>query len=307
MRRTHVVTIAVLIVAGTLAACKSSPPPVQGIDTPTGGSIGHNGLTPDVYHAHKDELQALMKVQLTPAAGHLNADFATVLGASKTLVDYSVSCAVAKGTVTAFGLTSYSADTAYTGPGNLIKSTTGWPGTSLAKDQREDLHTCLATRLNPSGAEVSIWLGGLAVPDDSADHTAFVVDEALWAAAERTGDSPSTPDLLTIDVWPSDALRTSCANNLIAALGKRVCGTYAGTAKCGLTMREDRSDCREASGIWSCPRSPAGSGSGSGSGIIPVIQTRLRCADWCTFYPGCAAPKSLCPTLPACPTDAGPR
>ncbi len=318
MRRTPVFIVLLLTMESSLIACKRSketegkpPRPVPrsmtdagiGADTPN-GSLGHNGLKPIVYRDNKFELKNRVDEVLTPATNDLNGKFSKIFGGpsgladSTTFINYAISCAVPLGTVTLYAGGAYDPSAAYTSSGNLLKTTGGWSSTKLAAaaslpspphpSPREDLYTCLATRMNPSGEEVTFWMAGQNVTEDPAPHSGYDVDEALWTTREQ-------PNEIDIYVWPSPSVVASCPHDqlgAIPAINTRVCPT-SGT--CGLQPPRDWATCNKSgTPFFSCP-DPLIAGSNTS-----VIQTKLSCDDWCKFYPSCKKPAECDVNTPPC-------
>ena len=294
-----------------IAGCKprptdSQPPPTQTlIDGPTGGELGQNGLPPNVYHGYKLELERRMGEPLISGAGDLNSKFNVT--PDDTFVKDATSCAVDSGVVKqGYDGKMYDTSGAYVfgGGTSLLRSTTSWPAAALAvQPGREDLHACMATRLNPSAKPVTIWLGGGNTNDDKLDHKPFRIEEALWATVDngiqQGSDGKDRLDL-EIHVFPFAAIDQSCqAMGSVKAVTTRVCGTPTGM--CGLTVR-DLSECHHDSltGHATCPRfvepgcrcddrdQPVGCT--AKNTCQKVIETRMRCEDWCTLYPDCIVP-----------------
>lgn len=238
------------------------------------GTPTPNGVKPEVYHQFKVHLAGAMGDRVTLAAGpDLSKAFDMIPKDPKAtkLVEYTIDCAL-KGDFV-FGTTPIS------GKGRLT-TTAGWRGGPLLPDQQEALHVCIAARLNPSGKDVTIRLSGLNVIDESDEGQQYPVDEAYWASTVTENG------MALINVWPSKALEVSCGNNLAAAVSTRVCGLID-PAACGLKRRDDRSKCVPLEGDKSeCPRTPGQ------PAMQAVIRTRMKCSDWCTFYPGCNPPSA---------------
>ncbi|QSQ27129.1 hypothetical protein JY651_20415 [Pyxidicoccus parkwayensis] len=254
-----------------------------------------NGLHPSVYHDHKFALTTLMNNRLVGAApGKLAMGFDAILdggtGETEKLVEYTLDCAIQ---ASSFAASSKE----FTNNHGLLTTTRNWPTDMLKLTAQEDLHTCLATRLNPSQQEVPIWLAGEHVSQRVAAG-AYSVEEAYWAA-KISGASPERD--ITIHVWPSPTLDRTCAQTVVGgtvgALSRRVCGTAGGT--CGLMRHDDWAQCSAGDGGFRCSLTPGG------EPTQVVIKTQMRCEDWCTVYPDCRIPPECADGgLPQCP-DGG--
>ena len=275
----------------TTAAAGQDP---TGADAPT-GSIGHNGLRPEVYQANLVAIGQAARVAIA-SAGRASPELGRI--ADPLLSAYAVSCAVPEATVT-----SPSPHAGYVDPAGLLRSTAGWATGGLDARAEADLHACLATRLNPSGADVEILLSGSQVNADRLDHRDYRLEEALWIGVERPpapSAPPGAPRSYDLAVFPSPTLVAACGDPIAApnapdrsaavkaALTSRVCGRGGA---CGLVVR-DRAECA-GPGVWTCPLT-------SGGASVPAIETHLRCRDWCAVYPGCLVP-------PACADTADTR
>jgi hypothetical protein len=289
--------IALLGAGAFMAACKQPSDPsrrsagsgssgsasesAEGDDTT--GVIIRNGLKPDLYHEEKGTLDGLMGdslAQLPPAPRVLRPGFATILGkpGGHRLVDYAVDCAVKDDVTATPGGPPFDHKGALT-------TTTGWTTSLLPpafafpnQGPRADLHTCLATRLNPTGNEVDIWLRGQSV-GRTASPAGFEVPEAYWATIGQDR---------AIHFWPSRVVETACMGiepkpGERPPLPKRVCGLPG--SNCNFVERKDRIACAALAHGMACLDTPGGPNK------IPVIETMIRCTDWGTFYPECRIPE----------------
>jgi hypothetical protein len=321
MHRTVAHIIVGLTVMTSWVACgKCKPDPgshkpddsaivVPMLDPPNTGTIGHNGLFPQEVFDHINDMKTVMDGRLTlapPDAGELSATFDGILNPpdaalrSKTLADYLISCAVPNTTVTSYKNSPYDAGAAYVSSdaNSLLQNVDGWRngGLSMAAQSKNDLYTCLATRLNPYGANVKIWLGGQNVTKD-APVTNFPYPEAYWVT---TLDSDYKP---TIYVWPV-LVKSLCdpstpsqgVSTGIPALNTRVCGTGSGAAGCKL--EPGPGSCSAVGSGYSC-QDPSG-----GGGTVSAIATKLDCTAWCALYPSCRVPDHC--SCAGAPRDAGP-
>jgi hypothetical protein len=302
MRRTLFSIIAVLDIASCLAACKktSNPKPeardgsadkkplLLGI----GGSITHNGLPSTTYDAQKIDLEGSMAFALTKPLGGTDLDPAFP-ALDPTLINYAISCAVPRYAVKRTG------SDGYVNNNRLLQYTNGWITSKLDPSAREDLHTCIATRLNPSGDNVDIWMAGPRVINDSSVkdvELTFQVEEAYWATIKE----PSAPatSVGSINVWPSPDLKILCngdgTSTFYTAVSDRVCGRGK---TCGVIERTDMGKCVGGVGNVHCLRDPLKTSPVD----QPVIQTRMKCTDWCTFYPKCKIPSQCSGSIPLCP------
>ena len=70
-----------------------------------------------------------------------------------------------------------------------------------------------------------------------------------------------------------------------------------GAYQCNLKLRDDIDQCQKDADGWQCLKDRGVTGV-----KIPVIQTRIKCSDWRTFYPDCSLPTD-CKEAPG--VDAG--
>ena len=273
----------------------TAPVPIETVVDGPSGSMTTNGLHPDAYHRDKVALTLLMNNRLMGAMpGKLAKGFDAILdggtGGMEKLVEYTLDCALQARTFA-------SSSREFSNNHGLLTTTRAWPDDGLKVSMQEDLHTCLATRLNPSLQEVPIWLAGEHVAQRT-DAGEYSVEEAYWAAKVR-GTAPEVG--IDIHVWPSPTLDRACsqsgAGGTVRALSRRVCGTAGGT--CGLTPHHDWDDCRAGDAGSRCSLTPD-----AGPNQV-VIKTQMRCEDWCTLYPDCRIPAECADGgLPQCP-DGG--
>lgn len=267
----------------------------DGSDGP-GGSTGDNGLDPDAYRTYQKDLKARMSDRLvtSPGGSTLSVEFdKRILNdpmdagkeQARRLVAYTLDCAVSS------GLTDFVSSTEGPFPSSkgILLTTSDWRDGGLTKEAQEDLHTCLATRLNPNKEIVTIWVGGKNVKNKESS-AGYAVREAYWAARIR---DPQLP--IEIDVWPLKPLKASCSERsgvpggVYTLLSKRICGSLAGALSCNLNLRDDEADCVGDGGFFMCHRDPPDGGI-LGPPTQVVIETRMKCSDWCTVYPECSRP-----------------
>jgi len=157
------------------------------------GTTGGNGLLPEVYWSNQALLEQGMRGPLKTGSDNLTAELSRLpqTREGKKLLEYAIDCAV-RGPAPR-GAGSFTAR-------QLLNTTGGWLKGALDQSQREDLHACIAARLNPTGAEVFIWLGGPHVTNDPSvriKQNDFPIEEAFWAAVEEPptvqGDPVSNP------------------------------------------------------------------------------------------------------------------
>lgn len=240
-----------------------APPPLSPLDGPD-GSHGTNGLNPRIYHQRWSELDALLQEPLT-SGDTLSRDprFTSFLATDdgRKLFGYAVGCALgADQNVQAFR-----------GAG-LIGTAESWTGAALDQQQRDDVHTCILTRLNPSGEHVPFWVGG---PDTGKDTSArdYGYAEAVWSV--RT--TPSGP---VFNVWPSTTFdaSTECGSDREAIaedFNTQLCQNDP--SLCTITPRYDLAAACEGqpgAGNWICDGAPA-------------IETRLTLSAWNARHPRC--------------------
>jgi hypothetical protein len=199
--------------------------------------------------------------------------------AGERLVEYALGCAIS-------GPVDYFANgSAHTFPSagekvGLLATTAGWtsPGLSANQPAREDLHTCIATRLNPSGQQVNIWLEGSHVASKEPPASADPILEAHWLT-EYTSDGPR------IHVWPSDDVAKSCLQFPIKdVIKKRICGAAPGKCNFDTHSIADCKDDPTKPNYKACPSPATGS-------LRSVITTKLTCSAFCSLYPSCNVPK----------------
>jgi hypothetical protein len=226
---------------------------------------------------------------------------------------YAIGCALNFGHSATVGPDTYSGE-------GLLSTTDTWQGAGLSQSQREDLHTCMITRLNPFGACVPIWLGGDHVTNSvGADPCDFPYDEAVWLATEGVGDNNNYMETYT--VWPLGNLIASCGdggNAIVKGIKTRLCGTAKGVKECHVDVRIGSlaTDCGtpNAAGYYQCKLKPMDSPK-------YTIRTRLTLDGWNALYPCCPNPtadpapdRSACTKVPSPPAgkcvsdppDAGP-
>jgi hypothetical protein len=245
----------------------------------THGGGGPNGLTPETYHSHRHDLDHWM-------LGNIDQNTSWIPGVINggavqglRLIHDTVGCALRPGSAWRFdgktflgeGLMTPSPGT----PAPWEPVTVFWPGDAptLAEKlaRRQDVLTCLVTRLNRFGIPVPIFLSGPRVtpkeyPPSMNDAALYPYAEALWLASRGVDTA------VAFEVWPLDLLAHSCALDPTALqniLNLRVCGKIEGG--CGLkvhTVAERHAQCTErAEGIWEC-------------NSMPVIATRLGKCGW---------------------------
>jgi hypothetical protein len=233
--------------------------------TPMGGGvIWQNGLLPLEYQSRRVALDALLQMPLT-VGGVLNPDqaFSNFIGdpAGKKVFTYTVECALPAGMVVG----------GFTGAG-LLTTTDTWVKFPLTLQQRRDVHTCLATRLNPLNEHVDIWLGGPDTAQDSGPE-AFGESEAVWSVDLNS-------DGFRFFVWPLETFTaySVCGNSTTAMLAdvkSRLCDNSG--PLCNVTLRPNiAADCTgtPGKGDWVCLNKPA-------------IETRLTEKDWGRMHPQC--------------------
>jgi len=325
-RHELILLISVTAVLGPSAACKKasenppppSPPPapaLRGTSTITSGGGGThtvNAVVPDVYSCTQKDLETRMNTNLVvPPGNKLVPEFVDIFKygtEGEQLVEYAVGCAIATGVEYDAGGTTHPYPPAGVATG-LLKTTQGWTqpsGLSTQQSAREDLHTCIASRLNPTGQKVDIWLEGTNVSGKESACDAPItlpdggvippngpcVPEALWL-------TDITSDRLTIHVWPSDEVLASCTQlPLDTVMKRRVCGSAPGA--CNLESHKTLStDCipdPKDAHFMAC-KLPGATSERS------AITTRLSCSAFCSLYPGCNLP-TICTggAIKPCPT-----
>lgn len=248
-----------------------APPHFKTLVGDPGGGIGPNGLLPSSFHAHKYQLLDATNYPFLEEA-YLSEQLIKIglqeLPEGKDTLEYAVGCAFPDG-VTIYDQTDNNKD--YHGQG-LLSSTPSWgtSATGLSPQAKEDLFACMALHLNPSGHTVSIYLQGVAVPDDLADKSEHTFQEGLWTAVVG-GPAP-----LTIHVWPLEDLESACPDRLEGAIQTRFCAP--GIADCGLVIHHDKdADCTiSAEGFYTCNGRPA-------------IKTKLKPEEVSYLYGGCGS------------------
>jgi hypothetical protein len=225
------------------------------------GQAGTNGLKPSEYHARRRELETLLQQSLLTRRGRWNADAVDFISTpeGEKLLAYAVQCALRLG------------DDVPPFSGMGLMATTGiWRHLALDPQQRDDVNTCIATRLNPFAQMVPIWIGG---PNTAkgTESNAYEYFEAVWSV-----EGP------TIHVWPADTFetKTTCAHrrdSVTQEFETRICENDPSV--CNLNARYDLAAAcqgRPGEGNWVCDGKPA-------------IETRLRLRDWNTMHPLCTS------------------
>lgn len=227
------------------------------------GGSGTNGNYSIEFHDTKGALGDIMSRPLMKPDTHMitsESEYILDTEAGIRNFRYAAGCAL---DFNDFVTGGWPEDTYY-GEG-FLSTTTGWGSNALDTPQQEDLFTCMIARLNPSGAEVPIWLSGAHVQDDpNDDETPFVWLEALWTT--EIGAAATT-----FHVWPLGDLLDKCgATNIIEGLNSRVCGTPTGDCVT-VHMNSLQTDCTLSGGNYTCLNRPA-------------IQTKLKLEDVSTMY-----------------------
>jgi hypothetical protein len=231
----------------------SGAPPLSALDGPS-GNTGSNGLPPEPYLLRRYQLDQLMQ-QALPTNMWLNPLTSAFLSTQEgeQVFGYAVECALsARQTVSTFRGAS------------LMATAGGWVSGGLNQQQRDDVHTCITTRLNRTGVAVPIWIGGPnTVKDTGADSHEYF--EAVWSVTVG-------PTSSVISVWPSSnfQLNPQCQSQtaITEDFQSRVCADDA--SLCNITPRFDLSTaCTGAPGAgnWICDGKPA-------------IETRLNLNEW---------------------------
>jgi hypothetical protein len=260
-------------------------------DSTTGVGAGPNGLLPRVYMGTAQAVDTFLQVPLPPLSSpppppppQLQVAYDNLLAQAQgiaglgyprqggRLLEYVISCALPWGQP--FPVLPYTGEGILTPPGTQLF----WPGNMSGPDavaRREDIHTCMISRLNAFGFPVPILFSGPHVtPPDAVDVRKYPFPEAVWLATVE-------PSGLRYDVWPLDGLVTSCAGiarEIIDFVHFRVCGAIAGET-CGVTVHtyeelveycEPFGANGKAEGRWLC-----GTTKNDPAHRRPAIETRL--------------------------------
>ena len=198
-------------------------PPLSAMDGP-GGHVYMNGLNPVSYQVWRDQLDLLMKDKL-PNQGMTGLDplfdafMATDVGPK--ILDYAIQCALPANQ--AYGI--------FTGAG-IMTTASGWLSGPLSQQQRNDVHTCIATRLNPYSVSVPLWGGGPNTVKDTSSSE-YEYSEAVWSVIiDDTGPK--------FHIWPSETfqLKGNCGREDTEwDFNTRLCDNNP--SLCSITLRED--------------------------------------------------------------------
>jgi hypothetical protein len=313
--------VAVIAVLSASVSCKKTPdnPPqttggspkgltsTDGSTTITSGGGGThttNSVLPEVYSCTRILLEERMKHELViPATPKLVLGFDEIFKygeLAERLVEYAVGCAISTPVeyITKGVLHNFPSGGEVTG---LLTATGGWTSSGLSTlSERVDLHTCIATRLNPSGQKVDIWLEGdhVAAKEDAAHADPLL--EAYWSTTIDTAGP-------LIHIWPSKLITDSCPvqneSTPDGAITRRICGKDP--AKCKFKKHDNISDCKPVSPspYMSCP-SPI---TDVPTDLQPVITTKLTCAAFCKLYPDCNVPKGCADQGTRCNVEPPPQ
>lgn len=231
-------------------------PPLSAMEGPDGHGI-LNGLKPSIYQPLRGDLDHLMTMRLPPSMTLLSdpvfGDFLSTANGQKVFT-YAIGCALPQGV---------SAGSFF---GRGVMATTGsWVTGGLDQQQRDDLHTCITTRLNWYAKEVPLWVGG---PDTAKDESSDVYEysEAVWSVTVG-------PTSAIFSVWPASTftLNTACpvgSVHINQEFNTRICNNNP--SLCSITLRTDFAT--------ACQGQP-----GEGNFVCdgkPAIETRLNKLEW---------------------------
>ena len=198
-------------------------PRLSAMDGPD-GRIYMNGLHPRVYQTTRGALDQLMNTAL-PHQGMagVNPHFDALLDINEgsKVLNYAIECALP-------ALQEYGD---FTGAG-IMTTTSSWLSGPLNPQQRNDLHTCITTRLNPHSEPVPIWGGGPNTAKSSSSDD-YEYSEAVWSVT--VGELG-----VSVSVWPSNTfqLKGNCGSTDIEwDFNTRICDNDP--SLCGITLRTD--------------------------------------------------------------------
>lgn len=242
----------------------ATAPPLRTLEGPT-GTGGHNGLKPSITHPRIAQLDALMQQPML-VNGMWNPNFNSFISnpEGREVFRYAAECALPLGTTVEN----------FVGAG-LMATGEDWMTYGLSLKQRNDIHTCIATRLNPTAIWVPIWIGGPnTTKTEGSDHYEYF--EALWTVTMSGGAWEAY-------VWPSDTYENSPAckdvpKTISAEAQTRVCENDS--TLCHLNVRYDLATACQGTpggGDWICNGQPA-------------IETRLTATGWNEMHPDCTIP-----------------
>jgi hypothetical protein len=298
------------------AACAGTPgTAVKLANTGGTGASGGNGLLPEVYFGTFEETDRFMQTvprQIAPAQYQRLRDRAERIGEANgnhhgqgdRLLQDIIGCALkpteslpVDRSIHGEGLMTPDADAG--APWQPLR--THWPGdifddAGARVSRREDIHTCLMARLNPTAIKVPIFLSGPhATPGGDPRREGFPYREAVWLVTIEAPGPAGVP-AVHLDVWPLQQL-ASCTDQgkTDTLLGTRICGTLFGAPQCGLTPHRHadlEKHCKKVNvedGIWSCcdPRGPC-----TDSDRRPAVETHLGPCGWTKLYPACSLPSA---------------
>ncbi|WP_437721002.1 hypothetical protein [Sorangium sp. So ce861] len=254
--------------------------------------IGANGLAPAHFWATENRaaFRALGGAALAGAGGVLAATPLLGTEGGRSVLDYTVRCALAEGQV----VHAPNGDPYY----GSFGFAPAWTGRALNLSEQRWVSACIFQHLNGSGAHVDILLRGghpalACSPDDAPFLDFFVRDATMFGNAFLPGpiagfaciDPDLTEELSRISL--------SCPLDLNLLELDRLCGHVptcgiAFVGLCDLACTED------ASGDKTCNTLPLLGpllgpvlGPILGPSYAETIRTQLRDADLLPLYPGC--------------------
>ena len=255
------------------------------------GTVGTNGLDPDVFWSCITELTAHMGAPLLADAGSvLRPEFSDILepvsgstcdpnsDQGVMLVQHAIGCALPNNQQLTYTYQNNPKVSIVLTADGILDNDTGvpWLTTVLSVGDQQDVLTCMAARLNPLG-KTKIWMNGADTnhvvnpddPDGAAGTTPYSVIEAGWQTIIASDGG------VTTTVWPLwergiEANPKSYAR-FMKLVGGRLCSIDAGachiqlnTGKC--TWGPDGGDT-----LMTC----------ADAGNAPILETRLTCKDYC--------------------------
>jgi hypothetical protein len=253
-----------------------------------------NGLLPAAYQNRKAELDSFLNAKPQPPQQLFQKLPVPGLPNPTLLAAHTVGCALPGKLPWTYPSTS-----PLTGEDLMLPPLTAqppwqpvsmyWPGqapvgTPANVARREDIHTCLVTRLNHFGVPVRIWLTGEHVTPVDPNYGPFRYPEAVWLASYDKGND--VPPIL--HVWPLAEVENEChtAEAIVQLISLRVCDQAPTSSKpnpCGIEVHSpkelhDPSVCTDyKSSIWRCRPT-------STSPKKPTISTRLGPCAWRKMY-----------------------
>jgi hypothetical protein len=264
------------------------------------GQNGSNGLEPIIYLANRVALDGFMAQPLTPSGDVLAPSVQQFMAGGvpddrRQLIQYAADCALPFGSYDA--LEASDGTPLFQGTeapaAGFLSHSADWPTTALNAWQQMAVNTCLITRMNKTGAHVSIWLNGLDVNQaSSASDGDFGYVEAHWLALPSPINIPAFGGMDVVEgamrlVWPSPTWEAACpadGHSLTTDAKTRVCGNQADADECRVAVAPP-DWCTPAAGnasIWTCTIPPSVSTAFPQN--LHAIETRLQRTGWVALH-----------------------